>query len=748
MAFKIVDKLVASASMVSAHYKSSSSDHVINGFVIDGDYKLQLTDKSTGKTITENVIHNVVPPMAAPLAGDGIPTLVNTDNTFYIWTKKPAKYAPCWFRWAKDGNLTIVDMITGEKIGRGMLAPSDTVVAGAGGQDNQRIMEWGDLVSFITSSLFFIKLSSDGDYFNLIQSSDRFLIDLSSGKIVYYICMAHGGPDYFLTGNGNKVITTNDIGLALAGHEGPILSICLHCSAMDRKDEPSWSTALTKNQVGHFAIGLKNVGDNPSAFGSVGTWIFELMQAYSVKKSVPDAFETSVARVPKVAQIVALYQGTESSPQVYNNVVITTTGPGIVDKQTGFYVGQFAITAQPKAGYVTLWTVNDVTDIKAVNRKEFNVTSPLRINVSFVPVRMLLLTVTVIQPEPEGAAKWNAGTTSLVGVNKFKETAYNIPFTARANKGYRIKSITVRYPDAAVIYEPLESENITVNTVQVDSVPADITVEYDFLSSFQILTINDYPDNEAGWIDVKSVPPLFMDVGGWNTPRVLVCQPNSTLDMTARPQTGWVFKFWGEEPGITVSSEAAQSTKVTLSTGKRTLLMSPYFAPYTGKYQIEFSGFIANNGMHITIKNNAYNPFHRSNFSNDRPANNCQLSFIGSIILLKGWSRYFNSYLGWIEGANSGPYKLQVAWNSNYPNGIMLPAPSYSYDYIIPWEDWGFTLVGYSSMLKQWIESGYIKADWQSDVSSAVLNAKFTYGLQGNVTSSPRTSNSGITIVR
>lgn len=109
---------VQPASVETANFRSVRSKHMVNGFIVDGDYYLEKLDKRTMMITRERVWNEIIPPFEVP-EDEGIAVLINPDNHSYVWIKKPELWHPCWLRYDEE-NLMIVDMITNAVIGRGI----------------------------------------------------------------------------------------------------------------------------------------------------------------------------------------------------------------------------------------------------------------------------------------------------------------------------------------------------------------------------------------------------------------------------------------------------------------------------------------------------------------------------------------------------------------------------------------------------------------------------------------------------
>lgn len=101
--------------------------HTCGSYLVDGDRIVVKIEKqksgNPGVSIPERKWSEVVPPPAPAKKPDrkAVAVLIDSENPFYIWDKKPAPRAPC-FLVQKKADLTILDM-EGNVIGKGTPAP-------------------------------------------------------------------------------------------------------------------------------------------------------------------------------------------------------------------------------------------------------------------------------------------------------------------------------------------------------------------------------------------------------------------------------------------------------------------------------------------------------------------------------------------------------------------------------------------------------------------------------------------------
>jgi len=119
-------KLVKSTK--TARFETYVWMHTCGSYLVDGDrivVKVKRSQSSNpGVSMRERRwSEGLVPPPAPPKKPDkkAVAVLIDTENPFYQWDRKPAPRAPC-FLVQKKSELTIYDM-EGNIIGKGTPAP-------------------------------------------------------------------------------------------------------------------------------------------------------------------------------------------------------------------------------------------------------------------------------------------------------------------------------------------------------------------------------------------------------------------------------------------------------------------------------------------------------------------------------------------------------------------------------------------------------------------------------------------------
>jgi len=103
-----------------------SFKHIIDGWEVDGDRQIIKLRKGSPPQVevVEKTWNEVTPPFPVPPKKPdrkAMAILVDSENPFYIWVKKPPRFSPVWFI-PKGAELTILDM-DGEVIGYGTPPP-------------------------------------------------------------------------------------------------------------------------------------------------------------------------------------------------------------------------------------------------------------------------------------------------------------------------------------------------------------------------------------------------------------------------------------------------------------------------------------------------------------------------------------------------------------------------------------------------------------------------------------------------
>jgi len=119
-------KLVKSTK--TARFETYVWMHTCGSYLVDGDRIVVKVERAKhgnpGISMPERKwSEGLVPPQEPPKKPDkkAVAVLIDTENPFYIWDKKPAPRAPC-FLVQKKSELTIYDM-EGNIIGKGTPAP-------------------------------------------------------------------------------------------------------------------------------------------------------------------------------------------------------------------------------------------------------------------------------------------------------------------------------------------------------------------------------------------------------------------------------------------------------------------------------------------------------------------------------------------------------------------------------------------------------------------------------------------------
>jgi len=297
------------ASVETANWRSSRYKHEIDGFIVDGDYLLEKLNKRTQVETTEQVWHDIVPPFEVP-EGEGIPTLVNPDNPFYVWDRKPEQWHPCWFIW-DDRGLTIIDMVTGEIIGHGTQIPAEALVLSCA---DDGIDAWYNFREVAYNHY----LSMGMIVTNLIMPTKAEIISEIAGHL-YWFHIAHGTDTFFQPGVGGLAVqvTAAEVAEELQGREPYILAFVGSCGAMDSTGPGTWSQAFTKNMKGHTVVGFKYLSQYTQEWIYSLSWVQKFYHYLGLGYSAEAAFEEAVVDVPEFSPYIDIYEGTEEFPHIF-----------------------------------------------------------------------------------------------------------------------------------------------------------------------------------------------------------------------------------------------------------------------------------------------------------------------------------------------------------------------------------------------------------------------------------------------
>lgn len=294
-------------SVETPTWRSTRYKHWIEGFIVDGDYWLVKVNKRTFMRYTEYIWNELIPPFPVPV-GEGVPTLVNPDNPFYIWKKKPEQWHLCWFQW-EGAKLTIVDMVTNEVIGHGLHPRGKAMVYSSPGvlPDDPDYPEDCWEYERIQSVNFFRAFGQEVTDLSM-PSKERILQEIPLHQ--YYHGIAHGDQHVAEISLSPRVqLSTTEVGAVMS--EPFLFAFADHCDAMDSFEPGTWAPTLSGNKRGHFVTGLRYVGHYGDAFKYVIEWKDRLFNYVKQGKGWVDAFEEALNDVPEVTPIVDIFEGSE-----------------------------------------------------------------------------------------------------------------------------------------------------------------------------------------------------------------------------------------------------------------------------------------------------------------------------------------------------------------------------------------------------------------------------------------------------
>ncbi len=332
-------------SVETPTWRSTRYKHWIEGFIVDGDYFLVKVNKRTFMRYTEYVWNELIPPFPVP-AGEGIPTLINPDDPFYIWDEKPEKWHPCWLR-GRGTELTIVDMVTNKVIGHGTPVRTGAVVLSC---DCEGFDPWAEERCMATD--LFRDLSLDVTEL-ILPTKAEVMAELS--RCYYWHALAHGTQRVFMLVPEGEV-TSSEVEGVLADRDPYIYAFADHCSAMEDTGPGTWARVFTKNMRGHIVLGLKYVNENPDAWPYIIDWKVRFYDYIRQGLSICDAFENSVVDIPQITPIVDIYEGTEAPVVTYTlTLAVSPSGGGYTSPAVGSHKydkgASVTIEAYPYKGY-------------------------------------------------------------------------------------------------------------------------------------------------------------------------------------------------------------------------------------------------------------------------------------------------------------------------------------------------------------------------------------------------------------
>lgn len=525
---------VEPASIQTTNWRSSRYKHWINGFIVDGDYLLVKANRRTLIKTKEYVWNDIIPPFDVPV-GEGIPTLVNPDNPFYIWDKKPEQWHPCWFMWVGP-DLTIVDMVTGETIGRGLPCQADALVfsCSADGEGDC----WADMRKIAAD---FYKV------FDIVElslpSKARILSEMSSCQ--FWHSESHGRSTV-LGISSEETLKASEVGWALKSRVPYVFAFISGCEVMSETGLGTFSHVFTKNLQGCTVIGLKNVKNHIELWKYVLPWkqaFYEYLRQEGFIGSVylGRAFENAVVDYPMIAPIVGIFSGSSDTPEEYQNLTVEVApeGAGYTEPSSGLYSGQVSVTAYPNTGWeFQVWSVSgtDITDIVGFTEKTISFTldefSQCSLVAMFWKAKVYHTLKITVFPTNGGHTQPSVGSFSYLEDLVVEVTAY-------PNSGYEFDYWELQ--DGGKIYQ---------SSIQV-------TMNQDWEATAYFKTVEELPVTQ--YTLTFAVDPSN---GGYTDPPIgsHIYDKDATVIVTAYPYPGYEFDHWEGEIGLPVYTNPIQLT--------------------------------------------------------------------------------------------------------------------------------------------------------------------------------------------
>jgi hypothetical protein len=184
--------------------------------------------------------------------------------------------------------------------------------------------------------------------------------------------------------------------------------------------------------------------------------------------------------------------------------------------------------------------------------------------------------------------------------------------------------------------------------------------------------------------------------------------------------------------------------------GSRTSYDAQFFKLVNPPSELQYTGYLATDGVHIKITNYGYDQTPNPLINNAAPANRLWVG-AGATVYFPYF--YYGSY--WIYPGNNNVGITNIGTNEGvygvgpYPYGIPIPAIGQSTTVVLPYELFrNATVYQFTpTFVIEPMGTSAAEPGYPGDVKSAVLSASYTWNLGGNLTKKP-TDNLPITITR
>lgn len=613
---------VEPASIETTNWRSTRYKHWVNGFIVDGDYVLVKANKRTWMRTTQYTWNEIVPPFPVP-EGKGTPTLINPEDPTYVWYQKPSQWQPCWI--VQDaGETRIIDMVTGDVIGRTIRCPSAIVIGGYhSGAD-----EWEHY-----RTLWEQFYRDTGMPVTLVVA-DRSKVLANVAGHEYWANVAHGTP-YAIALDSigylpleGCVVYSFEVAKQLKG-EDPYKFCCVwSCNALTKTGDMTWSKVLTKNMRNCIVIGYKNIEEDIDFWTLRATFKFqESLVAYLREgRYIPDAYEEALADQPGAAGHVDMFEGSSYYPEEPQNLVVGVVpdGAGYVTPRSGLYdPGSIQIEAVPYSGYefdhwvCSHWEGEEYRIDDRVYRSLIPWGGATRATAYFkeeAPPVTYTLTMAV--------SPYGSGTTSPpVGTHTYS-AGTTVPVTAYPNPGYEFDHWLIKIGTTQQEF-PYPSGEVVISNADIQLTAyfkkAEEVAQYSLIvavspygSGYTNPAIGTHYYAEGAWVSLAAYPnqgyefdywqsswpggagpPIYMNPiqfriyadsrltayfrkvaavtftlttsveppdGGYISPASGTYSEGATVALTAYPYSGYEFDYWKDEAGHTLHTQSIQVT--------------------------------------------------------------------------------------------------------------------------------------------------------------------------------------------
>jgi len=233
----------------------------------------------------------VLPPPPTTISKE--PILIDPNNDFWIFTKKPPRPITVWITFNKEtGERKIIDVVTGETIGYGTSPPIEGYSWSGPHNDNDVWFQWRE-----NADRWFQKWCSETITKGL-ATVDEIQSGVHNPYAKYYYAIAHGTSTGATAVGGT--LLWRDIEESMLDREPMWFAFLGHCGAMANTGSGSFSHAFRKGTlIDTVTIGYINMGSCSGWVDSLA-WQGKLFNLVDEGSTFKDAFDRATVTYPRI----------------------------------------------------------------------------------------------------------------------------------------------------------------------------------------------------------------------------------------------------------------------------------------------------------------------------------------------------------------------------------------------------------------------------------------------------------------